>query len=594
MRLLTLLLLGCLVWEAKALMSHKKVFKCAHNHMKHRHNFKPFLINKPGDTAAPNYWKLAGLSRSISPASNFRKIRIKFEPIGMEGADPNKRLYLMQTILGDIKTQLENLIQVGGQTKIPAFTQTGCFDESFIPRKYKIASTDTDLILFVAMQDMDLDLFAFATSCLLSDADYRPVVGLVVVNSQHLEFDPWNIEVSKATLLHEIMHVLVFDPQLFDLFPIGAQRTYRVERRRTSAGVFNATKIILPSVVEYARKFYDCSNANGVYLENEGGEGSVGAHWERYYLGNELMTAESTGNGVLSMFTIGMLKDCGWYRVNEDMAQYFAFGRGAGCGFLGEGCNPAFPEFCPLANRLKCNRDRTTKTFCLVSQFTDKCPISLPIPELDCTSKTNFLGYTDIIKDEPGPNSRCIDVKIQKFYEYSACFRIECGWGSSFSVFINGNKTVCSQRGQVISTGIIDYICPDHSEVCQKPHCPKMCNGNGKCLENGDCMCDYFWRGERCGIRQSCHNGDNSICSLILPPNYGQQSQDPTDTDDGDSDSGDGSDDPDGPYGPDNMDPMTDFNRKRSNYVAGNVFLFFELICALTIGGIAAWTATHL
>lgn len=581
MSLLTLLLLAGLAAEASAHFGHKKVFKCAHNHMQRRHRFRPAVVNKPDHTPQ---WKAQGQFAKAAEGpgkGSFRRMRIKLEPIGMDTADPNKRFYLMNTILGDVKKQLEDMLQVSGPSKIPAFMQTGCFDESYIPRKYKMAATDADLLLFVAMQDMDEDLFAFATSCLLSDADYRPVVGLVVVNSAHLEFDPWNIEVSKDTLLHEIMHVLAFDPQLFDLFPIGPQNTYRIEKRRNNAGVFNVTKIVLPTVVRYAKEFYDCPTATGVYLEDEGGEGSVGSHWEKYYLGNELMTAESTGSGVLSVFTLALLKDCGWYRVNMDMAQYLAFGRRGGCGYLGEGCNPAYPEYCQKSNRLKCNRDRTTKTFCLVSQFTDRCPISLPIPELDCTSKANFVGYTEVIIDEPGPTSRCIDARVQKVFEYSACFRVECGHGSTFSVFINGNKTLCSQKGQIINAGFVEYVCPDRSEVCQTPHCAKMCNGNGKCLESGDCQCSHFWKGDTCGLMKGCSGQDMPICSLILPANYGADAQDPSDSDDEDSGSQN-----DSFFGPEDDGPL-DFPRKKPvGYFEGNVLLFFELVCALVLAGV--------
>lgn len=42
----------------------------------------------------------------------------------------------------------------------------------------------------------------------------------------------------------------------------------------------------------------------GIYLENEGLTGSIGAHWEKWYFGNELLTAESNGNEVLSNFTL--------------------------------------------------------------------------------------------------------------------------------------------------------------------------------------------------------------------------------------------------------------------------------------------------
>ena len=45
-----------------------------------------------------------------------------------------------------------------------------------------------------------------------------------------------------------------------------------------------------PKVLETARKYFNCPSINGVEIENEGGSGSAGAHWERAILHNEQMT----------------------------------------------------------------------------------------------------------------------------------------------------------------------------------------------------------------------------------------------------------------------------------------------------------------
>ncbi len=45
-----------------------------------------------------------------------------------------------------------------------------------------------------------------------------------------------------------------------------------------------------PKVLETARKYFGCPTISGVEIENEGGSGSAGAHWERTILHNEQMT----------------------------------------------------------------------------------------------------------------------------------------------------------------------------------------------------------------------------------------------------------------------------------------------------------------
>lgn len=65
-------------------------------------------------------------------------------------------------------------------------------------------------------------------------------------------------------------------------------------------------------------------------IENEGGSGSLGSHWEKIAIYNEMMTATAvTGDAVLSVFTIALLKDTGFYpEVNENMADNIYWGKG--------------------------------------------------------------------------------------------------------------------------------------------------------------------------------------------------------------------------------------------------------------------------
>ncbi len=59
---------------------------------------------------------------------------------------------------------------------------------------------------------------------------------------------------------------------------------------------------------------------NGIPVENEGGQGSAGAHWRDSVFGNELMTSFlSAGQNPISSMTIGALADLG-YAVKYDVA----------------------------------------------------------------------------------------------------------------------------------------------------------------------------------------------------------------------------------------------------------------------------------
>lgn len=73
-----------------------------------------------------------------------------------------------------------------------------------------------------------------------------------------------------------------------------------------------------PNVVKFGQDYFKCNTFNGVPLEENGGSGSAGSHWERVALGNEGMTASDFGDAVYSGFTLNLFRDSGWYEFNEE------------------------------------------------------------------------------------------------------------------------------------------------------------------------------------------------------------------------------------------------------------------------------------
>ena len=49
-------------------------------------------------------------------------------------------------------------------------------------------------------------------------------------------------------------------------------------------------------------------------LENDGGSGTAGAHWEKSWVDNEMMAGIiSTGSIYISKLTLKLMEDSGWY-----------------------------------------------------------------------------------------------------------------------------------------------------------------------------------------------------------------------------------------------------------------------------------------
>lgn len=85
------------------------------------------------------------------------------------------------------------------------------------------------------------------------------------------------------------------------------------------------------TVLSVARQHYNCPYIRSVDLENEGGEGSMGAHWERNILLNEMMTASEITNARISEFTLALMEDSGWYYTNFDFKEHFTHWKNVGC-----------------------------------------------------------------------------------------------------------------------------------------------------------------------------------------------------------------------------------------------------------------------
>lgn len=64
----------------------------------------------------------------------------------------------------------------------------------------------------------------------------------------------------------------------------------------------------------------------GMKLENQGGSGSAGSHWEKVMIENEYMTAATIKHdAIYSNFTFTLLEDSGWYKstsIDADPAEW--------------------------------------------------------------------------------------------------------------------------------------------------------------------------------------------------------------------------------------------------------------------------------
>merc|ERR1711903_76909 len=136
------------------------------------------------------------------------------------------------------------------------------------------------------------------------------------------------------TIAHEALHLLGFSTELYPKF---RTREGRPGPAATLEGPNGQLQLATPKVLEVAREHYGCDAIEGVPMEDAGGDGTRGSHWEVSYVGDRdvmLGTSFRPGRAVLSSLTLALLEDSGWYDVNWDTAGAWGFGTGLGCAVM--------------------------------------------------------------------------------------------------------------------------------------------------------------------------------------------------------------------------------------------------------------------
>ena len=138
----------------------------------------------------------------------------------------------------------------------------------------------------------------------------------------NLEFGKYNTEVYiKQILFHEITHILIFHPVLFE--ELGLSKSSN-----------SLSYITSPKVLDAAKKHFKSGSLSGVQLEDQGDTGSVEAHWEARYMLSDYIIYTDYLDLVISDITLALFEDSGFYKVNYYSGGLFKFGKNKGCSFF--------------------------------------------------------------------------------------------------------------------------------------------------------------------------------------------------------------------------------------------------------------------
>ena len=363
-----------------------------------------------------------------------------------------------------------------------------------------------DLLIFPMINmEMEEEVLAQAWTCLTINSNNRPIAGVVEVNP---DFSLSKIDSDyyiKYLLMHEISHVLGFGFSFFQELNF----IYTENKDGVIKNYLNS-----PKVVKRAKLHFNCENIKGVELENQGGSGSAGSHWEARYMLGDYMISTDYPEVTISDITLAYFEDTGFYKVNYYTGGLFRFGKNQGCSFLTENCvknngkNTLFPnEFCTEteAEEYFCGSSHISRGDCYIIDYDEKidkkfrhftneyiggfeaadyCPVSYSyyyeeyeenyFYHYNCNYGLNiFNSMGEII----GENSLCFESSLVPINNhnsldelFSVCYKVQCDRDKKqVKIYIGNSIITCPKNGGILNNpnGFKGQIkCPNYNIIC--------------------------------------------------------------------------------------------------------------------------------
>lgn len=436
---------------------------------------------------------------------------------------------------------------VKGNLRLSGYSACGQDGGVQLPRDYVEGGVaNSDLVLLVTTRPTTGNTLAWAVAC-ERDQWGRAIAGHVNVAPRHLTAEAETL--LSATLIHEVMHVLGFDPHAFAHF-----RDERMRRRsRVTEQAMDeklgrmVTRVVLPRVLMHSRFHYGAFSENftGLELEDGGGRGTSGSHWEKRLLMNEIMTGSVDTRSVVSKMTLALLEDSGWYKANYSMADRLDWGRNQGTDFVTSPCNQWKGAYhCNTTQFSGCTYNREAEGYCPIvsysgdlpqwaryfpqankggqSSLADYCTYFVAYSDGSCTDTNSTRPPDKILGEVRGSNSRCMASSLVRagflrgsMSQGNGCYRHRCV-NNLLEVAVDGIWKVCPEAGGPVQFPGFngELICPAYHELCSTGlpplfggHCPSSCNFNGDCID-GRCDCFLGFHGHDCSKR-SCPGNCN-------------------------------------------------------------------------------------
>ena len=399
-------------------------------------------------------------------------------------------------------------------------------------------SLGIDLFIFGRF-DKELDDSIIASASIIDwDKDgNRPIMGVVIINP-NIDYSKINSqEYFQSIMLHELTHILGFNGPYFQYF---IHNFNKKDVNGTTRYYINSQRVLT-----VAKKYYNCSDIDGVELEYSGDSEIRGSHWKtKILLGEYMNEVIYPEEQVISEFTLALLEDTGYYKANYYTGGLMRYGKGKGCDFIKKRCvnsnheiNPKFEnEFydsisSPYGIEASCSSGRQSRTYKFFWNYTnipknyryfndshiggfspaDFCPVAMEYPEENinsyytghCSTKGNGGYGTKILGYDPFTNGELTSITNETYSDHSFCYQSTLVKNDldPFSIFTEVRaicyESFCSSKSLTIKINDDYIVCPRAGGKIEVEGykgfflCPDynlICSGTIMCNDMFDCV----------------------------------------------------------------------------------------------------------
>jgi len=405
------------------------------------------------------------------------------------------KLNYMKNIMGTVNDYFHKRFQVMSEDKMSLSGLPSCHGYK-IPDDLRTNPINQDLVVNIIPYNQNTGWFAAAGACALDSKTKRPIAGVILLNFKHIKIAEENYYSTPIVFMHELMHIMGFSSYFFDYYKLASQVQIAGKSRYA---------ITAPNVVEHAKKYFGCDQVKGVPLENGGGSGSKGSHWEKQLMPNEIMNPMVARPATISEFTIKVFEAMGFYK-GVNAAQRYTYNKGTGCEEVVQmKCKAEMDgEYCRAEDmgHDHCYTNKLGKASCAKNYFTETCGFKSPLQGALCTMPTQNNNKNFTFEDY-GAHSRCAMLQKNGNNWDAACLRIRCT-SDNVEVKIGDEVFTCPSKGRhqvalKIYSGSIE--CPSYDEMCTQVfehRCSMDCYGKGYCMGDRTCQCLHGFLGPNC------------------------------------------------------------------------------------------------